>query len=61
MKFYRGRLFDHVRLVVANLEASRRFYDAAIGGLGLPIQIVDGPGFFGQKRWSPDCVAATRS
>ncbi len=46
MKFYRGRLFDHVHLVVANLEASRRFYGAAIASLGLPIQIVDGPGFF---------------
>lgn len=46
MKFYRGRLFDHVHLVVANLEASRCFYGAAIGGLGLPVQIVDGPGFF---------------
>jgi catechol 2,3-dioxygenase-like lactoylglutathione lyase family enzyme len=46
MKFYRGRLFDHVHLVVTNLEASRRFYGAAIASLGLPIQIVDGPGFF---------------
>ncbi len=46
MKFYRGRLFDHVHLVVTNLESSRRFYGAAIGSLGHPIQIVDGPGFF---------------
>lgn len=46
MKFYRGRLFDHIHLVVADLESSRRFYGAAIGSLGLPIQIVDGPGFF---------------
>ena len=46
MRFYRGRLFDHVHLVVTNLEASRRFYGAAIASLGLPIQIVDGPGFF---------------
>jgi len=29
MKCYRGRLFDHVHLVVANLESSRRFYGAA--------------------------------
>jgi len=46
MKFYRGRLFDHVHLFVANLESSRRFYGAAIDSLDLPIQIVDGPGFF---------------
>ena len=46
MKFYRGRLFDHVHLVFANLESSRRFYGAVVGSLGLPLQIVDGPGFF---------------
>jgi catechol 2,3-dioxygenase-like lactoylglutathione lyase family enzyme len=46
MAYYRGRLLDHVHLVVSNLEASRRFYGAAIGSLGLPIEIVDGPGFF---------------
>lgn len=46
MKFFRGRLFDHVHLVVADLGLSRRFYGAVIGSLGLPIQIVDGPGFF---------------
>ena len=46
MNFYRGRLFDHVHLVVANLEASRRFYGAAIASLESPLQIVDGPGFF---------------
>ena len=46
MKFYRGRLFDHVHLVVSNLGSSRRFYGAAIASLGLPLQIVDGPGFF---------------
>lgn len=46
MKFFRGRLFDHVHLVVNNLEASRRFYEAAISSLGLSIQITDGPDFF---------------
>lgn len=46
MRFYRGRLFDHVHLVVSDLEASRRFYVAAINSLGLSIDIVDGPGFF---------------
>lgn len=46
MSFYRGRFFDHVHLIASNLEASRRFYGAAIASLGLPIQIIDGPGFF---------------
>lgn len=33
-KIFRGRLIDHVHLVVADLEASKRFYRAALGALG---------------------------
>ena len=33
----RGRLIDHVQLVVKDLAASRRFYDAVVGVLGIPI------------------------
>jgi lactoylglutathione lyase len=33
----RGRLIDHVQLVVKDLAASRRFYDAALGALGIPL------------------------
>lgn len=33
-----GRLFDHVHLRVANLAASRRFYEAALNSLGLEIR-----------------------
>jgi catechol 2,3-dioxygenase-like lactoylglutathione lyase family enzyme len=37
-KEYRvGRLIDHVHLKVRDLGASRRFYDAALGALGLPL------------------------
>ena len=57
MKFCRGRLFDHVHLVVANLESSRRFYGAAIGSLGLPIQIVERkyhPGYYAAYVLDPD-------
>jgi catechol 2,3-dioxygenase-like lactoylglutathione lyase family enzyme len=32
-----GRLLDHVHLVVRDLEASRRFYRAALGALGLEL------------------------
>jgi len=32
--FHRGRLLDHVHLRVRDLEASRRFYAAALGALG---------------------------
>jgi catechol 2,3-dioxygenase-like lactoylglutathione lyase family enzyme len=33
-----GRLFDHVHLRVADLEASRRFYEAVLGVIGVPLQ-----------------------
>lgn len=33
----RGRLVDHVHLVVADLARSKRFYQAALGALGVPI------------------------
>ncbi|WP_395945250.1 VOC family protein [Brevundimonas sp.] len=34
---YRGRLIDHLQLVVRDLRASRRFYDAVLGALQVPI------------------------
>ncbi len=36
-QLHRGRLIDHVHLVVADLEASRRFYTALFDVLGIPI------------------------
>ena len=36
-KSYGGRLFDHVHIRVADLEASRRFYRAALEAVGLTI------------------------
>jgi len=46
MKFYRGRLFDHVHLMVADLDASKRFYKAALESLDRSSVLTDGPGFF---------------
>ncbi|ATE67061.1 VOC family protein [Rhizorhabdus dicambivorans] len=34
---HRGRLIDHIQLVVADIEASRRFYAALFDVLGIPI------------------------
>ena len=34
---HRGRLIDHIQLVVADLAASRRFYDAVFAVLGIPL------------------------
>ena len=36
-QLHRGRLIDHIQLVVKDLAASRRFYMAAFGVLGIPI------------------------
>ena len=37
MELHRGRLIDHVHLVVADVASSRRFYEAVLGALGIPI------------------------
>lgn len=34
---HRGRLIDHIQLVVADLKASRAFYSAIFDSLGVPI------------------------
>lgn len=36
-EMHRGRLIDHLQLVVADLAASRRFYGAVFDVLGIPI------------------------
>ncbi len=59
-RLHRGRLIDHVQLVVADLEASRRFYTAVLGVLGIPVEGA-GPGFFWADELavtSPDSPAA---
>ncbi|TGQ30849.1 MULTISPECIES: VOC family protein [unclassified Mesorhizobium] len=37
MELHRGRLIDHLQLVVRDLAASRRFYEAVFNVLGIPI------------------------
>lgn len=44
-QLHRGRLIDHVQLVVRDLPACRRFYEAVLGVLGIPVG-GEGPGFF---------------
>lgn len=38
MQLHRGRLIDHLQLRVRDLEASRRFYQAVMDVLGLPLE-----------------------
>ncbi|WP_409013034.1 VOC family protein [Brevundimonas sp.] len=42
---HRGRLIDHIQLVVRDLDASRRFYDAVFATLGLKTG-GEAPGYF---------------
>lgn len=51
---HRGRLIDHVQLVVGNLEASRRFYAAVFDVLGIPMG-GSGDGFF----WADELFVST--
>jgi catechol 2,3-dioxygenase-like lactoylglutathione lyase family enzyme len=53
-QLHRGRLIDHVQLVVRDLAASRRFYDAVLGVLGVPV-VDGGPGFF----WADELVVSS--
>ena len=59
-QLHRGRLIDHLQLVVADLDASRRFYQAVFDVLDVPIG-GEGPGFFWADELfvsSPDSEAA---
>ena len=56
MELHLGRLIDHVHLRVSDLEASKRFYRAALEPLGREI-IREGPGFFFvDRRGGPDAM-----
>ncbi len=37
MELHRGRLIDHIQLVVKDLDASRRFYEAVFRALSVPL------------------------
>lgn len=44
-EMYRGRLIDHLQLVVKDLNASKKFYSATLEVLGIPVS-GEGPDFF---------------
>jgi catechol 2,3-dioxygenase-like lactoylglutathione lyase family enzyme len=54
-ELYRGRLIDHIQLVVQDLPASKRFYTAVFGALGIPIA-GEGEDFF----WADELFVSTR-
>lgn len=53
-QLHRGRLIDHLQLVVRDLAASRAFYEAVLQVLGIPIGGT-GDGFF----WADELFVST--
>jgi catechol 2,3-dioxygenase-like lactoylglutathione lyase family enzyme len=54
-ELHRGRLIDHVQLVVRDLDAAQRFYSAIFDVLGIPVG-GKGEGFF----WADEFCVSTR-
>jgi catechol 2,3-dioxygenase-like lactoylglutathione lyase family enzyme len=59
-ELHRGRLIDHIQLVVRDLDASRTFYEAVLGALGIPIGGADKGYFWADELFvsSADSLAA---
>ena len=53
-ELHRGRLIDHLQLVVRDLKASRRFYEAVFEVIGIPIG-GEGEGYF----WADELFIST--
>lgn len=53
-EIHRGRLIDHIQLVVRDLDASRRFYAAVFDVLGIPMS-GEGADFF----WADELFVST--
>ena len=57
---HRGRLVDHIQLVVSDLDASRKFYAAVFDALDIPIGGSGGDFFWADELFvsTPDSKAA---
>ncbi len=56
MELHRGRLIDHLQLIVRDLPASRRFYQAVFDTIGIPIA-GEGDDYF----WADELFISTAS
>lgn len=54
-ELHRGRLIDHLQLVVNDLAASKRFYAAVLDALGIPLG-GEGEGYF----WADELFVSTK-
>lgn len=62
MELYRGRLIDHVQLVVEDLQASRSFYGAVMGVRASSCTTRPTPSSSGRTSWRfPPKIAPPRS
>jgi catechol 2,3-dioxygenase-like lactoylglutathione lyase family enzyme len=50
MEIHRGRLIDHVHLRTHQLDAMKRFYQAVLGAVGVPVTD-GGDHFFADELW----------
>lgn len=59
-EIYRGRLIDHIQLVVRDIAAARRFYEAVFAVLGIPLGGAGEDDFWADELFvfSPDSDAA---
>ena len=55
MELHRGRLIDHLHLVVSDVERSKRFYAAVLGALGIPLG-GEGPDYF----WADELFVSSK-
>jgi lactoylglutathione lyase len=55
-ELHRGRLIDHLQLVVKDLAASKRFYGAVLGALGIPLG-GEGDDFF----WADELFVSSKN
>lgn len=53
-QLHRGRLIDHIQLVVRDLKASQEFYTAVLSVLDIPINVTD-DGYF----WADELVVSS--
>jgi catechol 2,3-dioxygenase-like lactoylglutathione lyase family enzyme len=53
-ELYRGRLIDHIQLIVRDIEASRRFYKAVFAAIEIPLS-GEGKDFF----WADELFVST--
>lgn len=54
-ELHRGRLIDHLQLVVSDLAVSRRFYESVLKTLDIPVG-GEGEGFF----WADEFVVSSK-